>query len=108
LFRYFQKEIFGNFAANKITMKLIFFNTPKARQFTYPARYYDEEKDRREQRKKELGMAGSEASVDFRSRLDSGWQRFRSAERGRQKKANMSVLIYVFIVIILIYIIFFR
>jgi len=89
-------------------MKLVFFNTPKARQFNYPARYYDEEKDRREQRKRELGLAGSITTGDFRSKLDAGWQRFRAGERGRQKKANMSVLIYIFIVIILIYIIFFR
>jgi hypothetical protein len=89
-------------------MKLVFFNTPKARQFTYPARYYDEEKDKREQRKKELGLAGTESTTDFRSNLDAGWQRFRASERGRQKKANRSVMIYIFIVIILIYIIFFR
>jgi hypothetical protein len=89
-------------------MKLVFFNTPKARQFTYPARYYDEEKDKREQRKKELGLSGTETKGDFRSELDKGWQRFRTGEKGRQKKANMSVLIYIFIVIILVYIIFFR
>ncbi len=89
-------------------MKLTFFNTPKARQFTYPARYYDEEKDRREQRKKELGLSGTETPGDFRSELNAGWQRFRAGERSRQKKANKSVFIYFFIVIILIYIIFFR
>ena len=89
-------------------MKLVFFNTPKARQFTYPARYYDEEKDKREQRKKELGLGGTETKGDFRSELDKGWRRFRAGERGRQKKANMSVLIYIAIVIILVYIIFFR
>ena len=89
-------------------MKLVFFNTPKARQFTYPARYYDEEKEKREQRKKELGLAGTETKNDFRAELDKGWQRFKAGERGRQKKANMSVLIYIFIVIILVYIIFFR
>ncbi len=89
-------------------MKLVFFNTPKARQFSYPARYYDEEKEKREQRKKELGLAGTETKSDFRSELDKGWQRFKAGERGRQKKANMSVLIYIAIVIILVYIIFFR
>jgi len=89
-------------------MKLVFFNTPKPRQFNYPARYYDEEKDRREQRKKELGLTGSETAGDFRTRLNTGWQRFRANDRARQKKANLSVLIYIFIVIVLIYIIFFR
>lgn len=89
-------------------MKLVFFNTPKPRQFNYPARYYDEEKDKREQRKRELGLSDTETTADFRTRLNTGWQRFRASERGRQKKANMSVLIYIFIVIILIYIIFFR
>ena len=89
-------------------MKLVFFNTPKARQFTYPARYYDEEKEKREQRKKELGLAGTETTGDFRSRLDSGWKRFKANEQTRQKKTNRSILIYIFIVLILVYLIFFR
>jgi len=89
-------------------MKFVFFNTPKPRQFNYPARYYDEEKERMEKRKRELNMGGSETSDDFRSQLSSGWQKYKKGERGRQKKANTSVLIYIFIVIILVYIIFFR
>jgi type VI protein secretion system component VasF len=89
-------------------MKLVFFNTPKPRQFNYPARYYDEEKEKREKRKKKLSMDGSETTDDFKSQLNAGWKNFRAGERGRQKKANTSVLIYIFIVIILVYLIFFR
>lgn len=35
-------------------MKLTFFKTPKPRQFDYRPRYYDPEKEAREQRRKQL------------------------------------------------------
>jgi hypothetical protein len=89
-------------------MKLVFFNTPKPRQFSYPARYYDEDKEKREKRNKELNRSDAESLKDFRSELDAGWQKFRAGERGRKKKANLSVLVYIFVVILLLYLIFFR
>ncbi|MCB2222283.1 MAG: hypothetical protein KQI35_18010 [Bacteroidetes bacterium] len=87
-------------------MKIVFFRTPKPRQFSYPPRYYDEEKEHWEMRKKELGLSG-EGNTDFRSMISNNWRRVRKSDRSRKKKAEMSVLVYLFIVAILIYFIFF-
>ncbi|MEZ5082046.1 MAG: hypothetical protein R2750_01115 [Bacteroidales bacterium] len=86
-------------------MKIVFFRTPKPKQFKYPPRYYDEEKERREQRKKELGL--SNEKIDFQSRVTANWSRFRKTDRNRKKKAELSVLIYLFIAAVLIYFVFF-
>ena len=37
-------------------MRFVFFKTPTPKQFKYKPRYYDEEKERLEQRKAELGL----------------------------------------------------
>ncbi|MCB0805844.1 MAG: hypothetical protein KDC05_08605 [Bacteroidales bacterium] len=87
-------------------MKIVFFRTPKPRQFKYPPRYYDAEKERWEQRKKELGLS-EDGKTDFSSRINSNWNRFRKSDHSRKRKAEMSVLIYLFIVALLIYFIFF-
>ncbi|MCF8379095.1 MAG: hypothetical protein K9H49_05920 [Bacteroidales bacterium] len=86
-------------------MKIVFFRTPRPKQFAYPPRYYDAEKERWENRKKELGL--SEEKTDFQSPLSNNWSRFRSTDRTRKKKAEISVLVYFFIVAILIYFLFF-
>lgn len=88
-------------------MKVVFFRIPKPKQFKYPPRYYDEEKERKEFRKRELGLAGDGSKIDFRSQVGASWGKFRKSETGRQKKAKMSVLIYFIIVAMLIYLIFF-
>lgn len=87
-------------------MRIVFFRIPKPKRFNYPPRYYDEEKERIEMRKKELGLAGGE-NIDFRTQLTHNWNRFRRGDRSRRKRAEISVLIYLAIVAILIYFIFF-
>ncbi len=87
-------------------MKIVFFRTPKPRQFSYPPRYYDEEKEHWEMRRKELGLSDS-GDTDFKTMLSNNWRRMRKSDRSRKKKAEMSVLVYLFIVAILIYFIFF-
>ena len=86
-------------------MKITFFRTPRPKQFHYPPRYYDEDKDRWEQRKRELGL--SEEKADFRSQVTANWRRFKHHDDRRKKKAEISVLIYLLIVAMLIYFIFF-
>lgn len=88
-------------------MKVVFFRIPKPKQFKYPPRYYDEEKERRELRKKELGLAGDGSKIDFRTQVGSSWKKFRKSDSKRQKKAQMSVVVYLMIVAMLIYLIFF-
>jgi len=89
-------------------MKVVFFRIPKPKQFKYPPRYYDEEKERKEFRKRELGLAGDDSKIDFRSQVGDSWKRLRKSDSGRQKKAQMSVVVYLLIVAMLIYLIFFN
>jgi hypothetical protein len=88
-------------------MKVVFFRIPKPKQFKYPPRYYDEEKERLELRKRELGLAGDGKKIDFRSQVGSSWSKFRRSDASRQRKANISVVVYLMIVAMLIYLIFF-
>ncbi len=88
-------------------MRLSFFSLPKPRQFNYPPRYYDEEKERAEKRKKELENSGEMNKSDFGERLTSGWSRYQKSDKARQKKASISVIIYLFIAVLLLYFIFF-
>ena len=87
-------------------MRIVFFKTPKPRQFSYPPRYYDEEKEHWEMRRKELGLTGG-GDVDLRSQISNNWKRLRKTDRSRKKKAEMSVMVYLLIVAILIYLVFF-
>lgn len=87
-------------------MKVTFFKTPRPKKFGYPTRYYDEEKERLEQRKKELGIS-KDGKADFRSHINSNWKRLKKSDNKRKRRAEMSVLIYLFIVGILVYFIFF-
>jgi hypothetical protein len=87
-------------------MKIVFFKTPKPRQFNYPPRYYDAEKEHWEMRRRELGLS-SDGKNDFRSSINASWGRLRKKDRSNKKKAEMSVLIYLLIVVALIYFIFF-
>ena len=87
-------------------MKIVFFRTPSPKQFSYPPRYYDPEKERIEGRKKESGLIGGN-KPDLRSQFQNNWRRLRSTDRSRKRKSEMSVLVYLFIMGILIYFIFF-
>ena len=88
-------------------MKIVFFKIPKPKQFKYPPRYYDAEKEHWEQRRKELGMVRNGENSDFKSQMGSSWKRLRRSDIKRQKKANRSVLVYLLIVAIIIYFVFF-
>jgi len=88
-------------------MKVVFFRIPKPKQFKYPPRYYDEEKERKELRKRELGLDGDGSKIDFKTQVGDSWKRLRKSDLKRQKKAQMSVVVYLMIVVMLIYLIFF-
>ncbi len=89
-------------------MKITFFKTPKPRRFSYPTRYYDEEKEYWDQRKRELGIGGGTEKADFKSRVGSEWGRMRKLNASRKKKAGLSVVIYFAIVALIVYLFFFR
>lgn len=88
-------------------MKVTFVKTPKPKRFAYPSRYYNEEKERLEQRKKDLGLS-EDGKSDFRSQVSNNWKRFRKSDQARKRRAEVSVLIYLVIVAILVYFIFFN
>jgi hypothetical protein len=87
-------------------MKIVFFSRPKARQFDYKPRYYDVEKERREQRKKELGLGGEETDkrAMFKGELQQRWRSDRKAEKERTRRRTM---IYLILIAVVAYYIFF-
>ncbi|RLD61920.1 MAG: hypothetical protein DRJ05_01480 [Bacteroidetes bacterium] len=89
-------------------MKMVFFKTPKPKRFSFPTRYYDEEKEYWEHRKRELGIGEKANKEDFKSRMGSEWGRMRNLNASKKKKANMSVIIYFAIVALIAYLFFFR
>ena len=87
-------------------MKIVFFNRPKARQFDYKPRYYDEDKERREQRKKELGLGGDKTDKRsmFKGELQNRWRSDRKADKERTRRRT---IIYVVLISFVVYYIFF-
>ncbi len=86
-------------------MQITFFRTPKPKQFDYKPRYYDEEKERQEQRRKELMEAGQGNTINIRRQIERRWR--REDRQNRDKSRRMNVLVYILIAVILIYFMFF-
>jgi len=78
-----------------------FFKVPQHRVFNYQPLYYDPEKERREQRKKELGLSDDDevegASYTTGSLIRSGGMRMRHSQFTQkmesQKKKSQLILI---------------
>ncbi len=93
-----------------------FFHTPKAKQFYIRPRFYDpdkEERDERERRiKEELGIADEKKGdlKNFKPRIKGqfrntdGWQ---SKSSDAARKAQNKRLIYMFVILALIFYLFF-
>ncbi len=88
-------------------MKIVFLRRPKPKQFDYKPIYYDKEKDEREQRRKELGLADDEAGQRklFRGELQRRWRgdNYKKEKENQRKK----VLIYLILAGFVTYYIFF-
>ncbi|OYT12815.1 MAG: hypothetical protein B6I19_08280 [Bacteroidetes bacterium 4572_114] len=85
-------------------MKIVFFKTPKPKQFDYKPRYYDEEKERKEKRRKEMEQSGQGDTSFMRSEIDRRW---RTIDRKNRNKARgINLLIYLAIIALLVYFIF--
>lgn len=86
-------------------MKIVFFSTPKAKQFDYKPRYFDIEKENRERRKKEMGLGGNKDHKSFyRGELKSRWKNYSG---GRTENKRYRILIYFIILLVSVYYIFF-
>lgn len=86
-------------------MQIVFFSRPKPRQFEYKPRYYDEEKERREERRKALADAESGVQTNLKRDIDMRWRRID--RRNRHKSKSINLLVYLVIVAFLIYFLFF-
>ena len=86
-------------------MKLVFFKKPQAKKFDYKPRYYDQEKDEREKRKKELGYSDEDSSTFFKGELKRRWKQDH-ARLQKEKKSYRSV-IYLVMLSFMVYVIFF-
>lgn len=86
-------------------MKFVFFKSPKPKAFDYKPLYYDPEKEKRELRKKELGLDDStDHKSFFRGELQSKWRRGRTDDK---KSSRRRTSIYLVILLIAVYYIFF-
>ncbi len=85
-------------------MKIVFFKTPKPKQFDYKPRYYDEEKERKEKRRKEMEQSGQGDTSFMRSEIDRRWRTIDN--KNRNKARGINLLIYLAIIALLVYFIF--
>ena len=93
---------------NRLKMRFVFFKTPTPKRFKYKPRYYDEEKDRLEQRKAELGLnseLSSKESLRFQIRKRWNNQDNDSNKGGLRKYFYFAF--YTFVALGGVYMIFF-
>ncbi len=86
-------------------MQIVFFKTSKPNQFDYKPRYYDEEKERKEKRRKEIEQSGQGNTSFLRSEIDRKWRRIDRKNRGKARGINL--LIYLAIIALFVYFMFF-
>lgn len=82
-----------------------FFYTPKPRQFDYKPRYYDPEKEAREQRRRELlgdRAAEGEEYVPGALLRQRRMQRMMDSESRRRRKRPVSVLFLILLLALLV------
>jgi len=86
-------------------MKIVFFRTPKPRQFEYKPRYYDEEEERLQKRRQEMEKSGHGDTSFIKSEIDRRWRRID--RKNRNKARGINLLIYLIIIALLVYFLFF-
>jgi hypothetical protein len=89
-------------------MRFIIFNTPKPKRFKYKPRYYDEEKERIEQRKAELGLDSELTHKEsLRFQMRRRWRHQETNTSGRNLSRFIYFAFYAFVIVGGIYMIFF-
>jgi len=87
-------------------MKIVFFKTPKPKQFNYIPRYYDPEKEELEKRKKELGLLGEgDAHQYLKAQMRRRWR--ADAHQRADRSSAVRVFIYLMILFLTVYLFFF-
>ena len=89
-------------------MRFVIFRTPKPKQFTYRPRYYDEDKERLEQRKAELGYDSTVShSESVRLRMHRRWKHHDEEVKRNNISRFIYFAFYAFVIIGSVYMIFF-
>lgn len=89
-------------------MRFVWFRTPKPKQFNYKPRYYDEEKERLEQRKAELGLSTDLSHHEgLRLQMRKRWHKGSSDTGATSLSKIIYFLFYAFVIVGGIYAIFF-
>ncbi|MCF8365363.1 MAG: hypothetical protein K9H16_06255 [Bacteroidales bacterium] len=86
-------------------MQIVFFKRPQPRQFDFKPRYYDEEKERKEERRKAIEDGSVVGSKTLKRDIDRRWRRIDRQNRNKAKSINL--LIYLIVVALLVYFVFF-
>jgi hypothetical protein len=86
-------------------MQIVFFKRPKPKQFDYKPRYYDEEKERKEKRRKEMEQSGTGDTSFMKGEMNRRWR--RDDKKNRDKARGINLLIYIAIIGLLVYFMFF-
>mgnify|MGYP000709417125 CR=1 FL=1 len=88
-------------------MRLVFFKTPKAKEFSYQPRYYDAKKEEWERRKVELGY-DSKLSKEEQIRLKMSSRWLRNADTSNRRSIRLlTYFIYAVFILGSIYLILF-
>lgn len=89
-------------------MRFIMFRTPRPKQFHYKPRYYDEEKERLEQRKAEMGYDSKLSRREsLRLQMSKRWHRGEQNTGTSSFRNLIYYLFYIFVIFGGIYVIFF-
>ena len=85
-----------------IMLKFSLLKTEKPKQFEYKPRYYDEEKDVLEQKRKEMGLSDRQThSEQMRARMQHEWDR-RKERQKRQRNNTIKLLVFVALVVLML------
>lgn len=86
-------------------MASLFFNTRKPRPFQYTPIFYNEEKEKQERKKKELGVAEPKEHRFEAGELKRQWT---NLDRNKlRKKQSVNYVVYLVLIGVLLYFIFF-
>ncbi|MFW5975084.1 MAG: hypothetical protein ACOCQ6_02655 [Bacteroidota bacterium] len=81
-------------------MKIVMFKTRKPRKFIYRPRYFDPEKEAMEERRRARELRLSDSSEKLREEMTRKWH------RKAKRKSNTTMLVYIVILVLLLYLVF--
>ena len=90
-------------------MRITMFKTPKPKRFTYKPRYYDEEKDRLERKKAEMGLDSNVSHQEsLRLQMSKRWRKGSAKDVSTSKLTKLIYYsFYTFVIVGAVYVIFF-